>query len=369
MFAGKNHQHARLFKTISIFICSTTLFVSLLFANEHFSSAGEQNKTPGSPTGQKRKGTAIIITGAAAKISQEVALLEQLHNNGEMKDVVFISGASSGALNAAVLNAILKNKFSWEKYKNILFKLRNNDVFLRSNDKLPVDTKPLRALIERIVSDSLGYTSLSDLPYPTAFSIVNLKLPFHEKTIRLCNKKINPESDSSLNIIDVLMASAAYPIVFPEVKINNVSTIPDVPYADGGIAADHVPYQALKQFERYIGTEVEKVIIISRKRDKVADLNEELLQFGINKGSLFDKLGISPETISGKGFHKELRMIMEKDSSLANRTYVYAPDFPETFLMFDFNTLQTQYEISSKWAKENPLLPLREYILKEKPEK
>jgi predicted acylesterase/phospholipase RssA len=52
----------------------------------------------------KRSGTAIIMTGAAARIPQEAALLEELYNRQLLKNVVFISGVSSGALNAVALN-------------------------------------------------------------------------------------------------------------------------------------------------------------------------------------------------------------------------------------------------------------------------
>jgi predicted acylesterase/phospholipase RssA len=51
----------------------------------------------------KRSGTAIVMTGAAARIPQEAALLEELYNRGLMKNVVFISGVSSGALNSVAL--------------------------------------------------------------------------------------------------------------------------------------------------------------------------------------------------------------------------------------------------------------------------
>ncbi len=324
---------------------------------------GSKDKDIREPVFQKRNGTAIIITGAAAKIAQEAALLEHLQKLGMLNDVVFISGASSGALNAAVLNAILNKKFTWNQYISILSRLSNDDIFIRNGDKLPVNTKPLRNLISRIVSDSLGFHKLSDLPYPTAFSIVNLKiLPFKDRTYRMSNCKINSESDSTLNIVDVLMASASYPFAFPPVNIRNIKTIPDVPYHDGGIAADHVPYEALIQFEKYRGIGVEKMIIISRKRDSIPNTNLELEQFGIDKFKFFDKLGVSPEAISNRGFYKRLKELNEESPNLAERTFVYVPDFEEEFLMFDFTSLQKQYEVTRKWAQTHSPIPLNEYL-------
>lgn len=68
---------------------------------------------------QKRSGIAIVMTGAAARIPQEAALLEELFNRGLMKNVVFISGVSSGALNSVALNGILTGKMTWAEYKEV----------------------------------------------------------------------------------------------------------------------------------------------------------------------------------------------------------------------------------------------------------
>ncbi len=57
-----------------------------------------------------------------------------------------------------------------------------------------------------------------------------------KKKFRLSNIKINSESDPDLDIVDVLMASTAFPIVFPEQKINNAPTLPDKYFVDGGLA-------------------------------------------------------------------------------------------------------------------------------------
>ena len=323
---------------------------------------GSRDKDIREPVFKKRHGTAIIITGAAAKIAQEAALLERLHELGMLNNVVFISGASSGALNATVLNAILDKKFSWNEYIKVLSNLTNDDIFIRNGNKLPVNTQPLRNLITRIVTDSLRYEKLSDLPYTTSFSVVNLKiLPLKDRTYRLCNLMINPESDSTLNIVDVLMASTSYPFAFPPVSIRNVKNIPDVLYHDGGIAADHVPYHALIEFEKFSGFEVDTMLIISRKRDSISSINLELQQFGIDKFKFFDKF-VSPEAISNRGFYKRLKELKAEAPNLAERTFVYVPDFKEEFLMFDFSTLKKQYEVTLEWAKTHDPLPLDEYL-------
>jgi hypothetical protein len=66
--------------------------ISLLFIS------AKQNRLKKEPVILSRSGTAIIMTGAAARIPQEAGLLEELYNRGLLKDVVFISGGKNGQI-------------------------------------------------------------------------------------------------------------------------------------------------------------------------------------------------------------------------------------------------------------------------------
>ncbi|HPD95386.1 MAG: patatin-like phospholipase family protein [Bacteroidales bacterium] len=339
------------------FIFSTLVLVNYATASYKF----QFNKSPKLP--EKREGTAVIITGAAAKIAQEAALLQTLYEKGELKNVVFISGASSGALNAVLLNGILEGKITWDDYKNILADIKNSDVFKSDGDKLPVDNEPLRELVTRIVVKRLGYQKLSDLPIPTSLSVVNLRAMFsQDRTLRLSNLPINSESDPNINIVDVLMASTAYPLVFPPAKIESDGDIPDVPLYDGGIADDRLPYKALIDFIKYRGVNVEKVIIVSRSRDKNVTVGDEMAPFGFDVGKLVQKVNISPDEFSEIGFKKRLREYGRKYPKLADRTIVYVPDYERAFLMFNFNDMEEQYNLTYKWAQNNPPKPFDEFL-------
>lgn len=309
------------------------------------------------------KGTAVLITGAAARIPQEAALLEKLFKDGNLKNVVFIGGASSGALNAVMLNGILSGKITWEQYIRWLNEISNDSVFINLEKRLPVDTSPLRNYLTRIVNDSLGYYKLKDLPITTAISITELNLlDIPKKNYRLSNKKINTESDPNLDIIDVLMASTAFPVVFPEQKIKNASTLPDKTFVDGGMGEDHVPFSGLIDFIRTRNESVEKVYIISRKSDLVPDINHELEAVGIGDIKVFNRLGISLDEILQKGFIKGLKEYAEKLPDLVNRTFVYIPEFEQKFLLLNFNTLQEQYLLTKKWAAKNKPVLLSLYL-------
>ncbi len=340
-------------KTLFIFI---QLLLVLLFSGCNNSGHKTQVNT-------NAKGTAVLITGAAARIPQEAALLEELNSKGKLNNVVFIGGASSGALNAVMLNGILSGKITWTQYISWLDQISNDSVFINREKRLPVDTSPLRKYLTRIVNDSLGYYKLKDLPITTAISITELNvIDIPKKNYRLCNKKINSESDPDLDIIDVLMASTAFPVVFPDQKIRNSTTLPDKSFVDGGMGEDHVPFNGLIDFIRARNESVEKIFIISRKSDLVPDINHELEAVGIQDIKVFNRLGISLDEILQNGFIKGLREYEDKLPDLAKNTFVYIPDFEQKFLLLDFNTLHVQYSLTKKWAAKNKPLLLSQYL-------
>jgi predicted acylesterase/phospholipase RssA len=341
---------------------SVMIFFSILAIT--LSGSGMRSTRNNRQIYEKRSGTAIIMTGAAARIPQEAALLEQLYHRGLLKDVVFISGVSSGALNSVVLNGILTGRMTWEEYKHILFNLKNSDVYIQEGKVLPVNTGPLRNFITDVVEKKLSFNSIGDLPIMTAISFTHLKdFDLRKNVYRMCSRKINAESDTTLSLVDILMASTSFPIAFPPVRIRNVSTIPDVKYVDGGVGEDHVPFQALLDFEKYRGEGVEKVYFISRKSDSIPEISEELEVLGINDRGRFDKMGISLDNILKKGMIRRLEAFAQKAPELVPRSYVWIPDFDADFLMFSFSNLREQYEMTTKWAKTHDPVLLSDYLL------
>jgi predicted acylesterase/phospholipase RssA len=310
-----------------------------------------------------RKGTAVVVTGAAARIPQEAALLEHLYNIGDLKDVAFISGASSGALSSVVLNAILSGKINWDQYKNILFSITNSQVFIRNGSNLPLDTKPLRELIHRIVNDSLGYYKVGDLPFASSISATNAELKtFEGRVYRFSNRQINKESNPDFDLIDILMASAAIPVVFPSVKLSVPDMGHPITFIDGGVTEDHIPFEAAREYEQLTGIHFEKMIIVSRKNIPEARIGPELENLGIKDTKLREKLGASVQHLSKEGFIKRLILLQLTDPVLAARTFVYVPDFEQDFPMLDFNNFKIQYEVSAEWAKSHKPIPLDQYI-------
>jgi predicted acylesterase/phospholipase RssA len=337
---------------------SLLVFIALFFIS------GIQPFKPKEEPIEPRSGTAIIMTGAAARIPQEAALLESLYDRGLLKNVVFISGVSSGALNSVVLNGLLTGRITWTEYKKILFNLKNSDIFTQDGKKLPVNTVPARKFIKGIVEGKLGYHTIGDLPYMTAISFTHLNKLSRKKTVyRICSRKINDETDTTMNLVDILMASTSFPVAFPAIRISDSKTIPDDEYIDGGVGDDHVPFQALLDFEKFRGYGVERVYVISRKSDSIPQVSEELKVLGINDRGVFDKLGISIDNILKKGIYKRLAAYSSQAPELVARTYVWIPDFDANFLMFNFEKLKEQYDMTTLWAKTHNPVPLSEYLL------
>ena len=312
----------------------------------------------------KRAGTAIVITGAAARIAQEAALLEQLHKTGWLNNVCFISGTSSGALNTVVLNAILENKFSWKRYHSLLFNIKNEDIFLRKGRSLPVNNMPYCEMLVRIINDSIGYRRLGDLPVSSAISITDVSaLPPHSKTYRLSNIKINPESNPDFNLVETLIASSAIPVLFPSARFTESFTLPNSSFVDGGLGDDHLPYQAILEYEKYMDMGVDTLIIVSRKSDTQLGIRHELLNFGNHDSRLSGKLGLRIENMAKNGFLKSMKELQQNYPELAARTYVYIPDFPENFPLLDFSNLKEQYDVTAAWAAEHKPIKLHQYLL------
>lgn len=312
---------------------------------------------------KERTGTAVVITGAAARIVQESALLENLHKNGWFGNVCFISGTSSGAVNTVLLNAILENRISWQRYNSILFNLNNDSIFIRKGRSLPVNNIPYKTLLTHVVHDSLGYIYLGDLPYNSSISITTVDmLPPFSTTYRLSNLNINEESNPGFNLVETLLASTAIPIIFPASKFTESFGLPNSAYVDGGVAEDHIPYQAVLQFEKYRGFGVDTLIIVGRKCGSQKGISNEINDFGNIDSRVFNKLSSWIDNLAMNGFIKSMKELQEKYPELALHTYVFIPAFEENFDLLDFTNMQKQYDVTIDWAELHKPLPLNQFL-------
>lgn len=348
-------------KILKVFIFILILFMLIYTGLIIESIIARPKITP--VTYEKRGGTALVITGAAARIVQEAALLENLHKTGWFSNICFISGTSSGALNTVMLNAILEEKISWEQYTSLLFNLTNEDIYIKKGRSLPVNIEPLYDLLSRVINDSLGYNCVGDLPYKSSISISDFEvLPPFSKTYRLSNVGINNESNPGYNLVETLLASSAIPILFPPARFSESFGLPNSSFVDGGVAEDHIPFEAVLQFEKFRGFGVDTLIIVSRKSDSRHGISNEIKDFGNTDSRLFNRLSLWIDNLAMNGFIKGMKELQNKYPELAARTYVYIPDFQENFALLDFSNLQKQYAVSAAWAESHKPVPLHQFL-------
>jgi hypothetical protein len=124
------------------------------------------------------------------------------------------------------------------------------------------------------------------------------------------------------------------------------------------IGTDDGPFNANASIGRLSG----KSRIISRKNDQVSEISEELRALGVNDRGVFDKLGISIDSIASRRLARNLRAYAKQSPESAARTFVWKPDFQGSFLLFDFNNLEVQYAATEAWAAKNAPISLERYL-------
>ncbi|MBT28625.1 MAG: hypothetical protein CMO01_03110, partial [Thalassobius sp.] len=314
-------------------------------------------ETTGTPTG-----TALIITGAAARINQQIALIERLHDQNKLNNLDFVSGVSSGGINAIMLNGILDNTndFGFESYKDIVLNLTNADVLDNSRNDLPIDTKPLWNTFETKLLEELNYTSFDDLFMPTALTSTNLDL----KEIEF-SSNITELDNIGGDLIESLMATTSFPVAFPSIKIN------DNIYVDGGLI-ENIPVNAVMEYQRIREAPFDTVYIVSYQKNTETRWSDELDYLSISgtredilKVTL-EKAGFDTDALSQQSFLNELLRIANNYPELASRCYVYVPNVADApyYGVFDFSseTAHSSYNSVSIWAQSNEPVPLDAYL-------
>jgi len=201
-----------------------------------------------------QKGTGIVFSGAGGRLGQHAALMESLvkglYPEGSSLRPSYLSGVSAGSISAVALSAILETQeknisggFNFEEYKQILFLLRTSDIFDNSWAGLKkdltfnifegfvLDNQPLERTLTKYLK-KMNYKKLKDLYIPTCISLVNKT---SGQTIRLWS---TDPYYGELELIDILMASTAIPVIFSPRSINDVD---GKIWIDGGTGVDSIP--------------------------------------------------------------------------------------------------------------------------------
>lgn len=320
---------------------------------------------------------AIMLTGAAARISQEVALIDKLREKKGLKiseENTLVTGFSSGSLNLLAINGCFRknNPISWEEdyKKNTLFCLTNGDVFEKATGRrlYIFSTDPLRQTLNK-------FLGLQKVKYVSDFSFFNYVLTFSDRKLTTEWAANIENTQNNLVLSDLFMASTAIPIVFPAQKIGNKAlsqrNFPKGHFSDGGTGG------TFDKFADYIGKFVtdnqafDDLYIISPMRESDAKEHEHLTN-GISANGEnheeHESLKDFASKISFNTFMKFLKKLQEwnnENGPIAKNIYVNIPKLESNFGILDFNQEKTQYDTVCDWVEKNPddfAVPLDKYI-------
>ncbi|NNM66474.1 MAG: hypothetical protein HKM06_00530 [Spirochaetales bacterium] len=314
----------------------------------------------------------FAFAGAAAFIPQEAAiakaLLEGLTPLGRIVRPDVIAGTSSGALNAVVLNAILRTldgnappgaEFRWggpgdegaDTYYGLLSSLKNKDIFTYSLAAFAqggvLDNSPLRRLLEHVAEKRLGFSTLGDLPIPTWFCAVDRATG---EPVRLLSR--DPQN-KNLSLVDVLMASTAIPIVFPPQPIGakHGKGLEGL-YFDGGTGPDSIPVEPLE------AENCDEIFLIDRMGTTAATSHKpDLSHAGAESASAMGGFHLDIVENTALGLEYLYRTInthqIERAARLPAQVWVCEPVLKGSYGVLDFSKGKQQWDETWAWALKN----------------
>ena len=168
-------------------------------------------------------GYALALCGGGGKGSYQIGVWKALDENNIMGKVSAISGASVGAL-----NAVLFSLGDFEKSKEIWYNINEKTLLAPNENKRG-------ALCSR--------QGLIDIIHSLPISNLQTSLPVFVNTYNTGNREVESVAINNLpveEIINVLLASSALPIIYDSVKFNGNT------YRDGGLTPiGNVPIDVL----------------------------------------------------------------------------------------------------------------------------
>lgn len=267
---------------------------------------------------------------------------------------LLLPGTSAGSLCTVALSAVLQtmdgqsnHPFTFEDLKEMVFNMTAGKVI----DLTPggvyriltynvgqgylLDTAPLRATITKYLT-LMGYKFMGDLYLPTCISVVDVEtgLP-----LRICS---DDERTKNLLIVDVLMASAAMPVIFPQQTIPGyVPPFGNGIFVDGGVGIDMIPTATAYQ------RQMDQIFIITRQWE----LNSAIgLPSAIKDIKIVDNAAVTVNNLLQATFFSGLSTA----ASARIPSYAYIPFLPIDFGVLDFDKGKLMYEMTYNWTLSNP---------------
>lgn len=305
-------------------------------------------------------GIGFAFSGAGGRISQHAAMMEVLikgmYPGGTPIIPDYVSGVSSGAISVCALSAIMEtiernltNGINWDDYHQILWSLQTNDVYDNSVEGLAkiltynifegyfLDSSNLRAFLTHF-AEKVNYHKFGDLYFPTCLTVVNQSSGLDT---RLCTwDPIAAEMD----LVDVVMASAALPIAFPP---QTIPAFGDTLWIDGGTGIDTIPTYTLVNNPNV--TTVYIICYSSALKDGGAQLPWYLNGIKLLKNTLAVINDMRVDLYAGA---------IDIAKKSPKKTYSYIPTISGSFSALDFDDEKEEWTEVYQWALLNSPIAL-----------
>lgn len=262
----------------------------------------------------------LVLAGGGVRGAYEVGVLRYLLHDLEIHFDV-IAGVSVGALNAAVLSQFNKGqeKQAYLALESIWLSIRNKDVY-RPHFPLGIfqmpfmgsvyDTSPLKNTIEKHISPYLIHQS------DKTFIIGATDYAGQFKEFRR----------EDYNVLEAIRASAAIPILFPPVMVNNTY------YMDGGVKEIVPVISIVKHGCNDILTIIPSPKIPTGKIVKKPNLKESITR----------AVDISLSVIDDKNFFDH--PIIRPGHTLTTNALDFNSDLIKSMIAQGYQDAQTQYD-------------------------
>lgn len=300
---------------------------------------------------------ALLFTGLGGRISQEVAIIDQLTQKKKLElspEKTFLVGLNSGSVNICAINACFRknNPADWENYykKTFLKQLSNDSIYIQSDNNY-WDHTPLKHTIEAMLWD-MNIERLSDLDFNSYILTYSIE---SEKTYWAGSQQ---DWQEDISISNLILSSMAIPGIYKPEKVIGIDNLPTG--LPSGQYIDSASHGNFKHFKKKLKKQVKKdgrfenLFVVSPMRENNTLLNVRKLfeSSQLDHNLLTDYLF----HISKAGFIKFLNKLQKVNQThqFAKNIYVCIPEMASNFDFFDYENQLQKYRKVYNWIDENP---------------
>jgi len=196
-----------------------------------------------------------------------------------------------------------------------------------------LDTTPLIATLKENINSIMGFEIMGQLPCRTLISAVSVA-DGSEKRF-----DSTQDDDKATNLVDIILASTAIPVVFPERPVNKQM------YIDGGTGTDNFPVPDIID----TGEKFDEVYVITYKNETLLGkpIEHSYTWLPIVSNLMFALAVQGGNTVTYQ-LAQSLSIVVDPQSA-----YLYMPDFEQSFGLLDFDSMPNQLKVAKQYCSKN----------------